>query len=1112
METIASNNYGVHFAGGSFQLGGNPFNIVRSDPVTGQITPISPPQVSGINNEEQAGIYNIYSISVDDASNIYVSGNFGVTAQGQYQAASILKIDQNGNFVTIIAPETNTPSTLGAISGTNAVTINRINQWVFVVDSNNTSGNAVKAFAFNGAPPGGGGTTSPCGPPTSVNVNTDNGTVSVVSPDDGSMTTISNQSQASFDQNQPPTAVLQILPDGIINDTSVRIGTSLVDADTGSTVTTSWVVNPDGSTSITMTVRASDGTSTVRSGTGTPTANPDGSTTSTINLLGPDGTTLINSVTVASNPAGGKTITTTKVIAVLGGGTYTTVTTISSDSSGNINISLTLPDIITGNSYVTTVSTNNGATTCNLTSIPWTAGQTDPTITLAQDFCSSSPFNISINPTAEGALGTDCATITTTTNNPTGFKTTLSASSENLACTTDSGTYNLAPAADPDNQTALSNNQWGWYLGYSTPDTFFAPPTTPYVIQSGDIATAGNSSIFWIGAQLDLSQPPCTYTGEIVITASVNPLPAPTIASISPASGSTDGGNVITITGSNFGTADNPYISGINVGGSQCTFTSVVDNNTATCVTPAHTAGTYDVSVVGYGGSATLPGSFTFITPQATACLASDATSANIQIDKDTNMLPVTFTGTSTSPSWAIASNANWCSYSSKQWANAVTVKNPSTYVNAPAGTNIPESDILGYWVYIPRYAYEVERYYAFNAPVAANNFSINFEKASTTKKVPAAPSSSTTTNTACYATPTSAGFTAYDYRTGCGISRTYGAATGTTWGTHPAFTFNGKELNGFWIGKFETSGTRAAPQIKPNQNTNIGEYPGVYYDMGKAMGVLDTNATGGNSTTVTQNSHSLAAAKTHMALNSDWGAATYLAASQYGAGYNNIQLNAAFGAPSSSTDADGNGGSYITNDMAGITGCGPSSSGNTGTYAGGTTLNTSTLQSLTACANDTTHPYQGTIGVLASTTNNVYGVYDMAGGAYDMVMANYNNTATNFTTMPFAAYANIYPASPFNTRPTWSASSNATYYGFDVCNWTLCGGQANYEVNTVQSVTADFGWLGDYSRMPSSNGYVWTIRGGRADNGANAGIFAQSDGNGASQAYIGFRAVLGAY
>ena len=609
METIAANNDGVHFAGGSFTLGGKPFNIVRSYPDTGQIVPISPPNISGVNNEQQAGIYNIYSISVDDASNIYASGNFGVTQQSQYEVASILKIDENGNFVNIIAPESNTSSTLGSISGTNAVTINRTNQWVFVVDANNTSGNAVKIFAFNGTLPGSGGETpAPCGPPTSTNVDTDTGTVSVISPGDGSSTTISNQSQDSFNQNQPPTAVLQILPDGIVNDTSVRIGTSLIDADTGDTVTTSWVVNPDGSTSIALTVRESDGTLAVRNGTGTPTTNPDGSTTSTIYLLSPDGTTLINTVTVASNPAGGKTITTTKTIDVLGGGTYTTVVVISSDSSGNITVSLTLPNIVTGDSYVTTVSTNNGAQACNLTSIPWTAGQSDAFITLSEAYCSSSPFNIIIDPTASGTLGTDCATITTVTNNPTGYNTTLNTSSANLTCTTGSGTYNLTPASST--LAALSNNQWGYYIGWDTPSTFQAVPTTPTIIQSNTGAAVGDQFMFWIGAQLDYSQPPCVYSGTITMTASVEPVPAPTITSISPTSGSTTAGNIITITGTNFGTASSPYLSKITVGGTSCLIISVIDNNTATCATPNLSVDTYDVTVDGFGGSATLPSSW----------------------------------------------------------------------------------------------------------------------------------------------------------------------------------------------------------------------------------------------------------------------------------------------------------------------------------------------------------------------------------------------------------------------------------------------------------------------------------------------------------------------
>ncbi|MCL2001944.1 IPT/TIG domain-containing protein, partial [Candidatus Saccharibacteria bacterium] len=656
-----------------------------------------------------------------------------------------------------------------------------------------------------------------------------------------------------------------------------------------------------------------------------------------------------------------------------------------------------------------------------------------------------------IDPTPSGALGTDCATITTSTNNPTGYSTTLAAEAANLVCTADSGTYNLTPANSTP--AALGNNQRGYYIGTDTPSAFQAVPTAAAIIQSNALAATGDSLQFWIGAQVDYSQPPCTYTGAVTMTASPNPVPAPTITAISPASGSISGGIPTTITGSNFGTTDNPYISQINIGGASCLFLAVVDNDTATCITPAGTAGSADVSVDGYGGTATLSSGFTYQTPQANTCMPGDTTTAGIRVDLDANMFPVTFTGTSSSPSWAIADNSNWCSYSSQQWANAVTVTDPAAYAHAAPGTNVPESDVLGYWVYIPRYAYEVQRYYAFNAPVAAQNFDIAFETAITVKKTPQAPTGSFST---CFTAPNSSSFSAHDYRTDCGVSRTYGAATGTTWATHPAFTFNGQELNGLWIGKFETSGTRAAPQIKPNQNTNIGEYPGVYFDMGKAIGVLDNSATGGNGTAVSQNSHSLAAATTHMALNTDWGAAVYLAASQYGAGYNAVQLNAAFGTPSSSTDADGNGGSYLTNDLVGITGCGPSAGGTTSTYSGGTTLNTTTLQSPTACSSDTSHAYYGTLGVLASTTNNVYGIYDMAGGAYDMVMANYNNTPTNITTMPPAAFLNLYLAPPFGTQPAWSSSSNATYYGFDICDWTLCGGQANYEVNTVQSVTGD--------------------------------------------------------
>ena len=57
--------------------------------------------------------------------------------------------------------------------------------------------------------------------------------------------------------------------------------------------------------------------------------------------------------------------------------------------------------------------------------------------------------------------------------------------------------------------------------------------------------------------------------------------PAPTIASVSPNSGSTSGGTQITIKGGNFTSG-----ATVLVGGNACTNVSVVDSSTITCDTP----------------------------------------------------------------------------------------------------------------------------------------------------------------------------------------------------------------------------------------------------------------------------------------------------------------------------------------------------------------------------------------------------------------------------------------------------------------------------------------------------------------------------------------------
>jgi YVTN family beta-propeller protein len=68
--------------------------------------------------------------------------------------------------------------------------------------------------------------------------------------------------------------------------------------------------------------------------------------------------------------------------------------------------------------------------------------------------------------------------------------------------------------------------------------------------------------------------------------------PAPTVTAISPASGTSAGGTLVTITGTNF-------ISGATatIGGIACTGPDVVNSTTLTCTTGAHAAGTVNVVV-----------------------------------------------------------------------------------------------------------------------------------------------------------------------------------------------------------------------------------------------------------------------------------------------------------------------------------------------------------------------------------------------------------------------------------------------------------------------------------------------------------------------------------
>ena len=452
-------------------------------------------------------------------------------------------------------------------------------------------------------------------------------------------------------------------------------------------------------------------------------------------------------------------------------------------------------------------------------------------------------------------------------------------------------------------------------------------------------------------------------------------------------------------------------------------------------------------------------------------CQSGNANSSCL-IDLDPNMIPVKYTGTTTNAQWTSvanpeAVNSGWYDYANKQWANAVTVKPEALAKYRGFSKVVDQADILGFWVYIPRYTYEVMRRDGTDKPVKEQNFDIKFENAKTPKKRPLACKTGN----------------GKDYRTECGVSRELPLTGGevSTWTTHPAFTFGTKELNGIWLAKFETTGTAGQPTVLPNEAHISGKYRGInsignLYSVAKSLGVNDPQNVGGSGISTTQNSHHLAKLSSHMVNNNDWGAATYLSASKYGAGYDKVQIN------SSAAKHTGYGETYS------ITGCGPWENGNTDSYGNSNDsdidhkgISVGTLGTQSACSSDNPQrAYNGTLGKLASTTNNPTGIYDMAGGGYEYVAASYSDNLNNSNTNYFDSAAHPPYVNTYNFKD------------FNFCTYQTCGGQALYETHNGSSSVGNNMWLNQtaYFVEQDSFSYPWSSRGGGWGYGLSAGLF----------------------
>ena len=140
------------------------------------------------------------------------------------------------------------------------------------------------------------------------------------------------------------------------------------------------------------------------------------------------------------------------------------------------------------------------------------------------------------------------------------------------------------------------------------------------------------------------------------------------------------------------------------------------------------------------------------------------------------------------------------------------------------------------------------------------------------------------------------------------------------------------------------------------------------------------------------------------------------------------------------------------------------------------------------------------TTNTAQSTTGNVYGVYDMSGGAFEYVAAYVNNGNANLTN-----YGSSLVNGDPKTKNVYTKASSDSYENNYQQNKGVYG-DAVYETSTSGSGATS--WYSDCSSFPGTSNPFF-MRGGSFNNGSGAGVFyfAYSNGNGSGS--YSFRPVL---
>ena len=459
--------------------------------------------------------------------------------------------------------------------------------------------------------------------------------------------------------------------------------------------------------------------------------------------------------------------------------------------------------------------------------------------------------------------------------------------------------------------------------------------------------------------------------------------------------------------------------------------------------------------------------------------------------DLDDGMIPVVISnnGIATTVS---KDNNNWYNYNNKEWANVVLVNSSSRskYLNT-TGIIVNEDDILAYYVWIPRYSYRipylscstisnptVDEYPACYSYILSDsdktslinwwhslisaemNTSYTLEQATNDvnnalingrTSLSGLEGAGTITPLSMIVMYNKVNDPDITYTTGFNSShnfsglieidivfenKTTAKQNGNaidTYHTHPAFTFGDTELNGMWVGKFETTGTADAPTIKGNKASLVSQNVSTQFTTAQKLGT----STYGSTSKV----------DSHMMKNSEWGAAAYLSHSKYGTN-KEIRIN-----------------NYLNNSKA-LTGCG---------------ANTENEDASNTCGiiygKATSYPQ--------STTGNITGIFDMSGGAVEHVMGYYSGASTTW-----GAASSGNNDAGFSSKPASKYFDDYTTTNpLTACNGEICYGHGLSEVRNWYGDYSNFVYAynpwyirgGNYNNGANAGAFFVMENGGQA-------------------------------